>query len=118
MKERPDKRRHLRTNVRLPLRYRAPLTHPSPSRSTQAKDLSLGGLCFRTEEFVPLDTTLVLELRLRESARPVRSVARVAWARIMPSGHRYEIGSEFVDISLGEMKVLEEFFDDLPEGRG
>ena len=117
MKERPEKRRHLRAQVKLPLRYRDPLTRPSPPRSAQAKDLGLGGLCFRTEEFVPLDTTLVLEVRLRESARPVRSVARVAWARIMPSGHRYEIGSEFVDIALGERKSLKEFIDDLPEGR-
>lgn len=118
MIERSDKRRHPRTDIQLPLRYRDPLSHPSPARNAQARDLSPGGLRFQTEEFLPRDTTLILELRLRESARPVRSIARVAWARIMPSGHRYEIGSEFVEIVLSEKKALEEFMDSFPEGRG
>jgi hypothetical protein len=116
VKDKPDKRRHCRADVHLPLRFRDPLVHPSSAKSAQTRDLSLGGLCFQTEEFVPLDTTLLLELRLRDSARPVRSIARVAWTRIMPSGHRYEIGSEFVDIILRERKALADFLDIFPEG--
>jgi len=112
----PDKRRHHRADIHLPVRFRDPLIHPSPVRNAQTRDLSLGGLCFQTEEFVPFDTTLLLELRLRDSARPVRSIARVAWTRIMPSGHRYEVGSEFVDIVLSERKALEDFLELFPEG--
>ena len=116
MKEQPDKRRHHRAEIHLPLRFRDPLNHRSPAKNAQTRDLSLGGLCFQTEEFVPLDTTLLLELRLRDSARPVRSIARVAWTRIMPSGHRYEIGSEFVDIVFSERKALKDFLDLFPAG--
>ena len=116
MKESPDKRRHHRMDIHLPLRFRDPVTHPSPTKNAQTKDLSLGGLCFQTEEFVPLDTTLLLELRLQDSAKPVRSIARVAWTRAMPSGLRYEIGSEFVDIVHSERKALEDFLNIFPEG--
>jgi hypothetical protein len=116
VRQQPDKRRHDRADIHLPLRFRDPLTHPSHPKNAQTKDLSLGGLCFRTEEFLPLDTTLLLELRLKNSARPLRSIARVAWTKTLPSGHRYEVGSEFVDIVLSERKALEDFLGIFPEG--
>jgi hypothetical protein len=87
-------------------------------RSVQAKDLSLGGLRFQSEDFLPLDSTLFLELRLQNSARPIRSIARVAWARSLPSGYRYEVGSEFVDIVASERKALEDYLTLFSEGHG
>jgi len=80
------------------------------------KDLSLGGLRFQTEEFVPLDTTLLLEIRLQDSSRPIRSIARVAWSRTLPSGHRYEIGGQFTEIVHSERKALEDYLSLFPEG--
>ena len=38
-----EKRRHPRADVRLPLRYRDPTSHPSPARSAQIGEDLVGG---------------------------------------------------------------------------
>ena len=106
-----EKRRHERKEGSFPFRYRETLGAPSPFRGAQVKDVSMGGLRFRAEDFLPRDTSLILELSLPESLRPVRAISRVAWSRKLPTGDRYEIGGEFVEMVPTERRVLESFLN-------
>ena len=111
-----ERRRHERKEADFPLRYRETLGAPSPYRGVQVKNLGPGGMSFQTDGFIPVNTSLICELSLPESARPVRTISRVAWARKLPSVDRYEVGSEFVDIIPTEKKILEEFLSTLKTG--
>ena len=111
MSQYQEKRQYPRKEGSFPFRYRETLGTPSPFRGALVKDVSLGGLRFRTEDFLPLDTSLILELSLPESTRPVRAITRVAWSRKLSSGERYEIGGEFVEMIPSEKRSLEGFLE-------
>lgn len=116
MSEYREKRQYKRQEGTFPFRYRETLGTPSPFRGALVKDVSLGGLRFRTESFLPLDTSLILELSLPESTRPVRAITRVAWSRKLPAGERYEIGGEFVEMIPSEKRTLEGFLEAVAAG--
>ncbi len=101
-----DKRRDERHKVRVPMRYRETTARPAAFRHVEARDAGLGGLRFLSEDFLAIDTSLVLELRLEEGSKPVRAVSRVAWSRIQASGHRYEIGTAFLEVSPSDRHTL------------
>jgi hypothetical protein len=104
-----ERRHHARRVADLPLRYRETLAVRSNYRGVQMKDVGPGGVKFQADGFIPLNTSLICELSLPESFRPVRAISRVAWSRKLPLGDRYEIGSEFVEIIPTEKRILDEF---------
>jgi hypothetical protein len=104
-----EKRRYRRREAQLPLRCRETLALPSPFRGVQMKDVSLGGLRFQDEGFIPPDTSLIFEFSLPRGGKPVRAISRVAWSRKLPSGDRYEFGGQFVEMLTSEKKFLEEY---------
>lgn len=65
-----------------------------------ACDLSAGGVRFRAQEFIPLNTELFLQIPL-----PTRNLlqvkGRVAWVQRVPHGETYQVGVEFQNATAG-----------------
>lgn len=107
MKKVLEKRRHTRVRVYFPVKF---CETPSSARVCQgalAKDVSSGGVRFYTESFIPRDTRLFMEFSLPERAEAVKTFAKVAWMKTLPSGYRFEIGTEFTDLTPKERLLLE-----------
>ena len=107
MKRILEKRRHARVSVHFPVKF---CETPSSARICQgalAKDVSSGGVRFYTESFLPRDTRLFVEFSLPESGEAVKTFAKVAWMRTLPAGYRFEIGTEFTELTPRERLLLD-----------
>jgi hypothetical protein len=106
MKTGHEKRKCQRVDVRFPIKFRDIRASSAACLGAQGKDISLGGLRFQTESFVPRNANLALEFFLPESEKTIRAVSKVTWLKVLPSGYRFEVGSEFTEIVPSEMKLL------------
>ncbi|MCK5214962.1 MAG: PilZ domain-containing protein [Candidatus Omnitrophica bacterium] len=61
-------------------------------------DLSEGGIRFRTEDFIPLNTRLHLNFKV-DSDQAVDMTAKVVWVQKAPHAENFQVGMEFVDSS-------------------
>jgi len=71
-------------------------------------DISEGGIRFKTDHFIPLNTDVTLQFMLR-SKQMVEMTGRIAWIQKVPHCESYEVGLEFNDTdstlrSKGELK--------------
>ena len=107
MKDPSEKRRFQRVGIQLPLKFRETMVQPPVYRGAQVRDVSLGGVRFCTENFIPRDTSLIVEFHLPDNLRAIRAISKVSWLKSLPSGHRFEIGSEFVEMTASERDLLE-----------
>jgi hypothetical protein len=107
MKKALEKRRHARVPAHFPVKF---CEIPSSVRVCQgalAKDVSTGGVRFYTESFLPRDYRLFVEFALPECGEAVKTFAKVAWMRTLPSGYRFEIGTEFTELTAREKLLLD-----------
>jgi len=95
----PEKRRSLRFDVVLPLKYTRIGAHPAESRNGLVKNISCEGLLLTTDEFLPRDSLVKLEVRLPTSPRPVRIVSKVSRFGASQGEDSYTFGVEFSDPS-------------------
>ena len=91
-----EQRRHPRVSLASPLRYQFKNTHRFGS--TVGLDISEGGLKFFSEEFMPIGTSMVLEICLGSMLKFINAVADVVWLRKMPHSERYQVGLKFSEI--------------------
>jgi len=106
MKPGTEKRKCERVDVRFPIKFRDIRASAAASLGAQGKDISSGGLRFQTESFIPRHASLVLEFYLPESQKTIRAVSKVTWLKVLPSGYRFEVGSEFTEVNPSEMEFL------------
>ncbi len=91
----PEKRRSRRLDVVLPVKYTRIGVHPPEHRNGLVKNLSCEGLLFTTDEFLPRDSLVKLEVRLPSSPRPVPIVSKVSRLGASQGEDSYTFGVEF-----------------------
>ena len=91
-----EKRRFARVSFREPVQFKAP--KDSAFSGSLAYDISTEGLRFQTDNFIPLNESLMLELQL--SAQNSLSLhGKVIWVQMVPHSDRYQIGVQFDESS-------------------
>ncbi len=109
-----EKRRFRRIDSNLPLRYKNIKTAAVPMGSL-TKDISEGGISFKTNEFISLACRLVVEITLPTAQRPVKAISKVAWIRKLSSGEQYELGNQFLEISKEDRNLITDYVSRLKE---
>lgn len=104
-----DKRRHKRVDSNFPVQYRNLRKAGVPAAGTITRNLSEGGVCFKSNEFVSLACRLVLEISLPNATKPVKAISKVAWIRKVPSSDQYELGNQFLEITKEDKVALTNF---------
>lgn len=104
-----ERRRYPRLKVSMPVGYKKLRQTPEFKKGSLAKDVSLGGIRFITDEFLALTARLVLNIDLPLPSRPISAVTRVAWIKKLPLADRYEIGNQFLEISKEDREILSEY---------
>ncbi len=99
MQDFEERRKHPRISVSIPLRYKELRGRSYLSKGTVSKNLSEGGVRFRTDRFVSLACHLVVEMSLPTIARPIKAISKVAWIKKLPAGDDFEIGNQFLALS-------------------
>ena len=109
-----EKRRFQRMDSNLPLRYKNIKTATVPMGSL-TKDISEGGIRFKTNEFISLACRLVVEVTLPTVQRPIKAISKVAWIRKLSSGEQYELGNQFLEISKEDKGLITDYVNRLNE---
>jgi len=107
-----EKRRFQRRESNLPLRYKNIKTATAPLGSL-TKDISEGGISFKTTEFISLACRLVVEITLPTVQRPIKAISKVAWIRKLSSGEQYELGNQFLEISKEDKGLITDYMSRL-----
>lgn len=94
-----DKRRHNRLESTLPLKYKNIKTPTNPTVGSLTRNISEGGVCFESSEFISLACRLVLEINLPTVPKPIKAISKVAWIRKLPTSDQYELGNQFLDMT-------------------
>ena len=114
MKKALEKRRHTRVRAHFAVKFCETPSSSRVCRGALARDVSAGGLKFYSESFLPRDTRLFLEFSLPDEKEPVKTFAKVAWMRSLSAGYRFEIGTEFTDLTPKERILIESLTHSAP----
>ncbi len=108
-KQQVERRRFIRLPLTVKIFYKAmdEVIDTSGLKASKARNLSPGGLLFRSSFRMKLGTVIQLMLELSPRGRPRRipALARVAYCQMI-SKNRYEIGAGFVDIFPKDLEYL------------
>ena len=104
-----EKRRAPRVPTDFPLKYKELSGNTEDFRGTVSKNISEGGIRFRSDRFISLACRLVVELNLPALAKPVRAVSKIAWIKKLPVGDDYEVGNKFLEISKEDKVHIKEY---------
>ncbi|MDD5633678.1 MAG: PilZ domain-containing protein [Candidatus Omnitrophica bacterium] len=112
MVKKTEQRKHPRVETHIPIRYYK-LREGAGSQITGSisKNMSQGGIRFRTPEFVSMACRLILELDIPSITKPIKAISKVAWIRKTESGKEYEIGNQFLEMSREDIKLVTEYID-------
>ena len=114
MSENTEKRKHQRVKTHIPVRYRKLRDGAGVSgASSISKNLSQGGIRFRTAEFISMACRLILELDIPMFTKPVKAISKVAWIRKAASGDDYEVGNQFLEMSKKDKELVSEYVNSL-----
>jgi hypothetical protein len=102
-----NKRRFPRISLRAPIRYQV-RGRPEFDHAI-CDNISVGGLCFTGEQFIPTSTTLMLEINLL--SRFLQPVGRIAWSQSLPHSDRKRLGIEFLELNNVEKNYLSDYVD-------
>ncbi len=105
-----EKRKTPRIITHIPVRY-SKLKDGSSEQGTGSlsKDLSLGGICFRARDFIPMACRLILELELPNRAKPLKVISKIAWIRKTTSDGDFETGNHFLEVSKEDSDTMSEY---------
>ncbi len=102
-----EKRRYGRIHGRFALKYKDMRKKNEEFRGTVSKNLSAGGVRFRSDRFISLACRLVVELNVPELTEPIRAVSKIAWIKKLPAGDDYEVGNQFLEISRRDREIIQ-----------
>jgi hypothetical protein len=105
MLKQPDKRLFPRVRIKEPIGYQIRGTHDIDH--IQTDDISLGGVGFTSDRFIPPSTAMNLEINI--ASRTLRPIGKVT--RSMPSSHsdRFKTGISFIEFESNEKNYLSDF---------
>lgn len=78
---------------------------------TCCRDISEGGVRILTEEFIPLGTTMKLEIILKNALKCIDAIAEVVWLQRMLHSERYQMGLRFREIADAYRNDVHEFVE-------
>ena len=104
-----EKRRFKRVDTNIPVQFKDLRKAGELPAGSLTRNLSEGGVCFKTNRFVSLACRLVVEISLPSAPKPVKAISKVAWIRKVPSSDQYELGNQFLEISKEDKAHIMQF---------
>lgn len=109
-----EKRKNERVKTHIPVRYRKLRDGAGATGSgSLTRNLSTGGVHFRTNEFISMACRLILELDIPMINKPVKAISKIAWTKKTGSGDNYEVGNQFLEMSKKDKEIISEYVNGL-----
>ncbi len=74
-----------------------------------SKDISMSGTKIQGNVLLPIDTSLKIDLTLKNSKEMVTVFGKVIWNKVITEGESYEAGVDFIDTPSESIKKLEDY---------
>ena len=114
MEAREEQRKHPRAKTHIPVRFRKLRDGAGIDGTISiSKNLSEGGVRFRTNGFVSRACRLILEMDVPMFSKPIKAISKVAWIRKADNGTEYEIGNRFLEMTKEDKELISEYVDSL-----
>ncbi|VAW45295.1 hypothetical protein MNBD_GAMMA03-988 [hydrothermal vent metagenome] len=84
--------------------------HESVFDQTQTVDFSKNGIGFISQQEIPVNSEIAIEILLEEDGEPVLVIGKVEWVRPIPHSTQYRIGMTFKDVMRGSKSRLDNYF--------
>jgi c-di-GMP-binding flagellar brake protein YcgR len=94
-----EKRKFKRIDSNLQVQFKNLRQAGEAPSGSLTRNVSEGGVCFKTSKFISLACRLVLEISMPNSPKPIKAISKVAWIRKVPSSDQYELGNQFLEIN-------------------
>lgn len=94
-----DKRKYKRVDSVLPIQYRNLRKSEELPSPTVGSNISEGGVCFTSSQFISLACRMVVEINLPDVAKPIKAISKIAWIKRMPSSDQYLLGNQFLEMA-------------------
>jgi len=104
-----EKRRFKRVASNIAVQYKNLRKTSELPIGSVSKNLSEGGVCFKSGEFISLACRLVLEINLPTTPKPIKAISKVAWIRKLPAGDEYELGNQFLEMTKEDKAHIMDF---------
>jgi len=79
------------------------------SEQTVARDSSLGGIRFISDNFISPGSILKLKIELQYAQKIINALARLVWITAVFDNELYEVGVEFIEINSGDLEFLRDY---------
>ena len=104
-----EKRKFPRIERQFPIKYKDLRKTSEEFRGTMSKNISEGGIRFRSDRCISLACRLVVELNLPEVGKPIRAISKITWIKKLPVGDDFEVGNQFLEISREDKNLIQDF---------
>lgn len=74
-----------------------------------AQDISQGGMCIKSNEFVPVGSRVIVQVQFDHQGRLLDLEAKVVWTRELPYANGFQLGLEFVEGDLFKKGKIAQF---------
>lgn len=112
--KRKESRKTPRIKMHIPIKYRKLRAENGiKSGSSVSKNLSEGGISFRTSDFISMACKLIVEIDIPKFNKPIKAISKIAWIRKLISSDEYEIGSQFIEMTKEDKALLSEYMQSL-----
>lgn len=116
MEEHSEQRKFQRVGAHIPVKYRRlGESEQAFGTGTISKNISAGGVRFRSPDFISRASRLIVELDIPMFAKPVKAISKVAWICKTESGESYEVGNKFLEISKKDKELVSEYVKGLTQ---
>jgi len=78
------------------------------------EDISIKGIKIQSENFFPMNSTLKIQLSLKEPSRLINMVGKIRWIRKLKASDAYEMGIEIVGTSREDHVALKRHIEESP----
>ena len=114
MNENIERRKFGRVKSHVPIKFRKLRSGVgSDGTGSISKNISKGGIRFRTGEFISMACRLIMELDVPMFSKPIKAITKVAWIRKTEGGDDYEVGNQFVEMSKEDKELISEYVESL-----
>ena len=102
-----EKRRFPRLKLHTPIRFQ--VRGQPQFENTISSDISLGGLSFSGNSFIPPQTPVMIEVNVL--SKVLRAIGKISWAQPLAHSYRNRMGIEFLEMDRPEKDYLNEYLN-------
>ncbi len=89
---------------------------PVKLAETTVRDISEGGVRFRSNHFIPVRNRLSFKVNIPKK-KPIEALLKPAWITEIPRVGQYEIGAYFISLSQEDKNIIRNWMEIQPVSR-